>query len=139
MTSWFAFQASTQILTRKHVGPFYLPSLGPGSLWDLVPEKCFWAPKTPDPSGWSAQTQDSCVFTKRSARVDGASGYLTAITVVILIPCPAFPIQLPSFLTVEIQSSRESTICSASHSGNGQYNPSPLPLSQHINQSHQCI
>ena len=79
MTSLFAFQASTQILTRKHVGPFYLPSLGPGSLWDLVPEKCFWAPKTPDPSGWSAQTQDSCVFTKRSAHVDGASGYLTLL------------------------------------------------------------
>ena len=39
------------------------------------------------------------------------------------------------------KSSRKSTIwiCSASHSGNKQYNPSPMPLSQHINQSHPCI
>ena len=44
-------------------------------------------------------------------------------------------------IMVEIQSSRESTIwiCSASHSGNEQYNPSPMPLSQHINQSNRCI
>ena len=43
--------------------------------------------------------------------------------------------------TLEIQCSRVSTIsiCSASHSGNKQSNPSPLPLSQHINQSHRCF
>ena len=43
--------------------------------------------------------------------------------------------------TLEIQSSRESTIwiCSASHSGNEQYTHSPIPLDPNINQSHQCI
>jgi hypothetical protein len=45
--------------------------------------------------------------------------------------------------TLEIQSSRESTIwiCSATHSGNEQYTRvySGPPLAQNINQSHRCI
>ena len=43
--------------------------------------------------------------------------------------------------TLEIQSSRESTIwiCSASHSGNEQYTHSPIPLDPNINQSHHGV
>ena len=44
-------------------------------------------------------------------------------------------------LTLEIESSRKSTIwiCAASHSGNEQYTHSPIPLAHNINQSYRCI
>ena len=50
---------------------------------------------------------------------------------------------LQGYVTLEIQSSLESTIwiCSASHSGNEQYTHSPIPLEPNVNQSHRrrCI